>query len=1008
MGIEGLDYRIINIPFTSGLKTKDDQRAMQPPGLAICSDARFDDLGGIQTRYPFVSIGNQIFGGGTLSNCRRLAVVNDELCVFTDTALYSWDAELGLWIRRDTHLGVTIDYQSRFATNGDQIGADRAELNGTIVYCWSESTAQLFVAAISKATGAVLMPPTAVSGTNLQQGRLVALSTKILLFVNNSGANTLKVYALDPAAPAAGLASPATVTSTCFLFWDVVRIPGTDQAVGVSMLTTVTTYLAFSVTAGLVIATSTKARTCDGGIAVAVRPGNAVMHVFRSVSATTAVQGDTILISGLGDVIVNQAIGTFSGNMVYLTACYRSQSTGGHFVCVAFWNDGAAAYPNVDCKFNTVDDVGTIGTQATFVSGLTIASRAFDRAGSVFVNMLFDAANKTPAGFGARLNNVYLLYREDGTLHGKAIASSAGSSNGLLQVRAGVVSPGGGVYYWAGAIRRSVSQQASDPFGARSVVDIAISFDSKAGRRVAQIGRTGYISGAEILQYDGVRLVECGFNVFQYAIVPADAGAGTGSMAAGTYDYKSTFSYLNGQREFERSTTGAIASVVVAAGGSSTTTAAGVIGQLFTTRKTASPPTVDVWRTAVNPDANAPFYLASSLDPNAANPNRYLQNAVGGIPTFIDALDDATLTTRAANEENGAVLERLAPPPAEIIVATDTRLFLARIAGDPDRVWYSRLRADGEVVSFHDSLTIDIPRTGGDLTAIAVMTETLIAFREHAIYALPGVGFDNGGQGQNFGPAHNVSVDVGAVHQDAVALTPQGLMFKTAKGWYLLDHGWNPRYIGADVARFDGETINAVHVVEAYHQVRVVTSARILMYDYLVGAWSSWSISDAVHACVWNGVYYYLSNSNNAPMQEQTSFAASTGYGLDVELGWVKPADLQGFVRVDKILVLGEFRGACSLRIRTAFDYQQDGAGNWVYTDDVFWPVSPSVVGSALQVARGTTRGRCEAIKVRLTASSPANDGTPPTTEAIKITGIALKVGFRKQHYQRLPAAQKT
>jgi len=29
---------------------------------------------------------NAIFGGGTLSNCRRLDVVNGELCVFTDTA----------------------------------------------------------------------------------------------------------------------------------------------------------------------------------------------------------------------------------------------------------------------------------------------------------------------------------------------------------------------------------------------------------------------------------------------------------------------------------------------------------------------------------------------------------------------------------------------------------------------------------------------------------------------------------------------------------------------------------------------------------------------------------------------------------------------------------------------------------------------------------------------------------------------------------------------------------
>jgi hypothetical protein len=105
--------------------------------------------------------------------------------------------------------------------------------------------------------------------------------------------------------------------------------------------------------------------------------------------------------------------------------------------------------------------------------------------------------------------------------------------------------------------------------------------------------------------------------------------------------------------------------------------------------------------------------------------------------------------------------------------------------------------------------------------------------------------------------------------------------------------------------------------------------------------------------------------------------------------------------------VLGEYRGPCLVRIRTAFDYQYDASGSPVYTDDTFWAPSPAIVGSVLQVRRGVSRGKCESLKIRITACSLAKDGSPPATEAIKLTGLALKVRLRQRGHTRLPAAQK-
>jgi hypothetical protein len=976
----GLRWVPKELRFANGLQQKADDRARSEVFLDRAVDVQFDELGGIQTRRSFNNFSSDIFGGGTLSNCRRIAVVNDELVVFTDTALYSWNAQLTKWVNRGAHLGVAIDLDYRFTTNGDQFIADRAELNGTIVYCWTEGTTTVWVAAIDKTTGAVLMAPTAVTGTTLVQARLVALSTKILFFFHNVGATTLSVRALDPADPATGLAAAATTISAAILSnFDVEKVPGADQAVGASMLNPDTSYLVWSVTAGLTVATSTKARTCNGRIAVAARPTGAHVHVFRTVSAGTTVRGDVITISGLVDGTVNQAIGTYSGSFNHLVAAFRSVQTAGQYVCVVFWNAGVDVTPNLTfvTKTNTVDDAGTIGTESTFVTAASIASRAFDRSGSVFINLLFDVQNSTPAGPGPELNTVYLLYREDRTIHGKAVQQAAGTIE-LLTVRPGVTSVDGRVYNWAGAVRRTIAlaPDLGDStligggkafiFGARSVVDITIEFDSDSARRVAQIGRTGYVSGAEILQYDGIRLVECGFNAFQYAINLLDAGAATGSMAAGTYSYKSTFSYVNGQGEVERSTTAAFASVVVAAGTSSTTSSGGIIGQLFTSRKPAL--TVDVWRTAVNQGMDAPFYLASSLDPNdTSNPNRYLPNTIAGIPTFTDALSDASLTTHAPSPENGDELESLAPPPARLIIATDTRVFLAGVAGDPDRVWYSQQRDDGEIARFHDALTFPVPRPGGDITAIIFLDQTLIVFRETAIYAFSGTGFNNNGQGNNFELLRTVSTDLGSASQEAVALTPLGLLFKARKGWHLLDPGGNPRYVGAAVSDYDSETIKATTHLESQHQVRILSGSRMIVWDYVavteaspLGQWFEWTVGSGVDAVNWQGVYTILTSTG--PAQVRDSYTGAD-FGLDVETAWIKPADLlQGGVAVRALQPLGEYRSAHLLRSRISYNY------NTTVVDDRVWTPSPTTVGGPLQFRHSPKRPKCQAIKLRLTA----------------------------------------
>lgn len=1011
-----MNWQPLQLPLLTGVDTKGDVRAGNPPGLEICRDVQFDEPGGLQTRHPITTFGNNIVGGGTLSNCRRIERNGDELVLFTDTQLYSWSAQASAWVLRGTHMAVAVDEGQRCATPGDQIDGDRAELNNVVVFTWAESTT-VYAAALDKTTNAIVVAPTALSSAQ-RRPRVVALATRILLFVD-AGGNNLTVRSIDPASPGIGIAGAGTnvAAGTLNTLYDVVKVEGQDLCAGAHLLTPSTSYRVFTVTPGLVVTGVTKPRTCNSPIAVASTLGTGTqLQIIRE--NLTAVQGDLLTTSTLADVFVNQPIGTAASSLInQVTVAFANATT-----AVAFWTSGAGGeasdFTDFTIKTNTVTTANVVGTESVLRRRIGIASRAFTYSGHAYIWTVFAGESGTSSlgntsGVRAQLQNTYFLYRDDALLISRAADDVAGGFAPSLGRLPGVQLISGSTgFAWCGAVRRTIELGATAEhtgFGARSLREIKFAFDDNRARRCARIGQTLYISGGIPLQYDGLSLTEVGFLVYPWYFEPQVGAAG--NLGAGTYTWKATNRWTNAQGEVDRSTTATGMSLTVAA---SKFVFLNYLPLHVTMKLSPRPPALDMWRTVANAGFDSPFYLVTSQDPNAGIvDNGYVVNddtQIFGTP-LPDNFADATLTVKEVNPENGSVLEFLAPPGAQIMIATDTRIFLAGVSGDPDSIWPSRIRNVGEVASFHDSLTVPVPPDGSSpITAIAFLNETLVAFRGTSIYALPGVGFDNTGGGSNFGPANRLSSDVGAISHESVALTPLGLIFKSRKGWYLLDRSWGVRYIGAQVSAFDSDTVLAVHVVEAQHQVRILTNARMLVWDYVavseqaqLGSWSEWTISDGVHATVWNGSYLYLTATG--PKIERSTFTG-TNYGMDMETMWIKFADLQGAARVRWLELLGEVRAAGYVRIRVARDYIYDGSGDPVYFDDRLWPVTPVTVGSALQVRHGLTQQNMQAIKVRVTAVDVGTTATLNTNGgldgAIVTSGAPLAMVFQPRVFTDL------
>ena len=1018
-------WQTVQIPLAAGLDTKSDPRARPLPSFEILRDAEWEETGGLQTRKPYASVGAALDGGGELADVRRIFNHGGELLAFTRDKLYAHIPHMNAWVERAEYLAIKIEESTQLATANDVRCADRAELGGVVVYTWQDGNGG-WIAVLDTAGAAIIAPQRLAPllggvPVPMHRPRCVALETRILVFGMFSDAggagNALFASAIDPAAPAIGEAvSLGNFEAGGINFhFDVCRVRGQDRAlVAISSIphdAIITKgYRIARVDADLTFAATQKTtRVSDGPIAVACAPESTFALVLHANNTSEKVLADLLDIATLGDVPgqVDVELGAFgpasSVLLTQVTAEFRTVPVSGQYRAYVFWTADERTDEGEWASTTTwIDTAGDKGTAATFVRRLGIASRAFERDGRIYLWGAFAGASQfepSSTVLRSQLQNSYFLYRDDATFHAKSVARAGG---GLAYYRGhlpAVQDLGDDRYAWAAVIRRVIPLNAgAATYDAGAIREVAFAFDSDEARRTARIGGTTYIAGGEVLQYDGRRLVELGFHIEPWHLFAAN---NLGDVANGTYGIKESWRWNNGAGERDRSASAIVGTFTVAGGPHGI---GSIVLPLFQTHKLDA--YVEMWRTQANPTLDSPFFLTTSRDPaDVGVPNSFVWNDPSVWSTSaLDALSDADLAEGEPHQANGGYIEGMAPPAATIITASNDRLFLAGVAGDADRIWYTRHRADGEVAAFDGDLTVEVPPVGGAITGLGFLNDTLIVFRRHAVYALDGAGYDNLGGGVNYGPPRLLASDVGAVAHESIALTPRGLVFKSAKGWYLVNRGWSLEYIGAPVAAFDDEDVLAVHVLEDQHQIRCVTSARVLVLDYSVpteaspyGQWSEWTIAGAVHALMRGGVHHVAFADD---VRAQRSDYTGVDYGLEAKLAPIKLNELQGAGSVRWLDVLGEYRGACRLQVQLYRDYEATPY------QTVQWAPTLTVVGGPLQVSVGPRIPKCMAIGVHLKAIAAEGDGAP-TTEAIKLTGLALEVGIDKGINRRLPAGQK-
>lgn len=371
--------------------------------------------------------------------------------------------------------------------------------------------------------------------------------------------------------------------------------------------------------------------------------------------------------------------------------------------------------------------------------------------------------------------------------------------------------------------------------------------------------------------------------------------------------------------------------------------------------------------------------------------------------------NDANLILQDRLYITGDILDNAGTPPCSLVAAHADRLWLGGME-EPNRVWFSQPNFPGEAPRFNEALSLDV---GDEVIAMASMDDKLIVFSTSAIYAITGNGPPaTGGLDIGF-EVSLVSSDTGTEQKKSVVLTPGGLMFVGRKGIYLLTRGLQLEYIGAPVKRLlDTYPTCTSALVEpsSTHVVFTVDngdSAARLVYDYAIQQWTHDELDGigvAMDAAVvyspGEDAYRYALTltSGLCYVEDHTRFDdASQPAPWQIVTPWLKLNTLQGYQRVRKALLLGDFSNCDGFTVEAGYDYDDTYATTYTFT---------SAELAALQ--RGQVMidfefQRCQAVRLRITETFTGEvyDHAGP-----QIQSIVVEAGFKPGPFRIQDAAR--
>ena len=325
-------------------------------------------------------------------------------------------------------------------------------------------------------------------------------------------------------------------------------------------------------------------------------------------------------------------------------------------------------------------------------------------------------------------------------------------------------------------------------------------------------------------------------------------------------------------------------------------------------------------------------------------------------------------------------------------------------AGTDDTVYISDVIKEGIAPGFPigSSFQISLPGDPGHVTAIESNLDNLLVFTNNDGYYVGGSGPDVLGQGRFAEPrlfASGQGALDGAAHTDS----PLGVFYQSERGIHLIGRDLSIAYIGAPVEDTVGEkTAVTMTRRDSDNVVRIMLQSAspgssgndiYCVYNYYYKQWATYNIAyqSSAHQVgeVYDGTNFQRLTADGRQFTQSTSVyqdrnsagSALVDYGMTVTTGFISPTGLLKKDRIYRVMLLGEYLAAHTLRVDVYNDYD-DATSNQTETKTI----SSAPEGAYLYRAH-LSKQKSRAVKLSVLIGG--------ATQAMTLAGFALEVGMR-------------
>lgn len=1044
-----------NLPivFAGGIDTKSDSKTVVPGKLLSLENGYWQKANRLQKRNGYNVLSTDVKNSSNLiTTGEAIGVFDEELNLYTGTRLYTYGEANDAWFDKGKVQSIRVTSNSIVKNAYNQVGVSVATNSNITVYAWEDSRGGVRYSVIDEVTGSNLVYDQSVNATAVRP-KVVSIGNDLAICYAVAS-NTSIRYKLIGINTPSDLGSEVTITSNTNAIqnYDMVVI-GTRLFVAYynDSDTISLQYVdnpSYDISSATTI--SEAASACIGvcsddsqNLWVFYSDGSEVAGFIRSYTLASVLAPTTI-------ETTSDTIKAITGAVLDTTAT------------VYYEVDAASSYNNY-VSTNTLTLAGVAGTVSDFLRSVGIAAKAFTHNSEIYL----------PVAHESTLQSTYFIMAQTGEVVAKVNPGNGGGlvSNTMLSE---VPQISTNEYIFPNLSKGTIFSEENTIFSLLGVSSTIINFNSD--NKFQNVTASGlYIVGGAMQYYDGVSVVEDNFHLYPENVSASVATSG-GGLAAGSYQYAVCYEWTDNLGQVHRSAPSIALTVVAGTGSTLSKTGAEItsgskvitslsdttdliVGQVVTNANlpanakivsidsssqitldlaatsSASSQTVStvytnkpsvviptlritlktgdrtdvrlvVYRTRVNLNN---FYRVTSVTAPTMN------DTTTDTVTFVDTVTDEQLLSRELLYTTGGVIENSPAPSCELITTYKNRIVIAGLE-DKLSFGYSKAKVNGSPIEFSDLFYQRIDPRGGDITALGALDDYIVFFKRTSIFVLAGQGPNDTGTQNDFSDPTLITTDAGCDNPNSVVITPQGLMFKSKKGIYLLDRSLTVTYIGAEVEAYNDKNITSSILLEDKNQVRFMTDDdTCLVYDYFFGQWSTFTNHTAEDCAIWGTSFVFLRDTGEVWVETPGSYQDDgSPISLSFTTSWLSMTGLQGFQRVYRMIMLGEYKSPHKLIVDIGYDFNPYYAQTATITpadiyavDDAYGDETPyggpnadntSIYGGEFPLYQFKThlsRQKCSSIRFRFTDSQSYLDGA--YGEGFNMTAMTLEVGFKPQ-----------